>query len=162
MVRRREDASPATERETGSALRAAVFDGLAPAFGCRTRLLIAPDGDLTRLPFAILPNADGRRLIDDYQISYLSCGRDVLRFGIVATGQPGGPLVVADPDFDLESEERPALDLQLAVPSIGRHSRDLDRDRKRVSFPSTAGHPNRGRADRRPARRIPPGSMLRP
>src|SRR5262249_48091329 len=58
---------------------------------------------LTRLPFEVLPTDDGRRLIDDYQIGYLTCGRDVLRFGSEATGQPGEPLVVADPDFDLEA-----------------------------------------------------------
>jgi CHAT domain-containing protein len=81
-----------------------------------------------------LPTVDGRRLIDDYQISYLTCGRDVLRFGTVATGQHAAPLVVADPDFDLESEERPALALELAAPSIGRHSRDLDRDRSAYHF----------------------------
>ena len=81
-------ARPATASDAGSALRAAVFDRLAPALGGRTRLLLAPDGDLARLPFEVLPTADGRRLIDDYQISYLSCGRDVLRFGAAATGQP--------------------------------------------------------------------------
>jgi CHAT domain-containing protein len=67
----------------------------------RKRLLIAPDGDLTRLPFEVLSSGNGRRLIDDYQISYLSCGRDVLRFGDAQTGQPSAPLVVADPNFDL-------------------------------------------------------------
>jgi tetratricopeptide (TPR) repeat protein len=94
---------PTTERDAGLALRAALFDRLAPALGSRSRLLIAPDGDLTRLPFEALPTEHGRRLIDDYQISYLSCGRDVLRFGATVTGGPGSPLVVADPDFDLEA-----------------------------------------------------------
>ena len=144
------------------ALRAALFDRLAPALGNRTRLLIAPDGDLTRLPFEVLPTADGRRLIDDYQISYLSCGRDVLRFGAVATGQPGEPLVVADPDFDLETvtdaragaaqsrASGPACSAAARKPrrrrcnrsrhsqrpprSAGRHSRDLDRDRSAYHF----------------------------
>jgi hypothetical protein len=64
---------------------------------------------LTQLPFEVLPIADGRRLIDDYQISYLSCGRDVLRFGVAATGLHGQPLVVADPDFDLDIGGGPPL-----------------------------------------------------
>ncbi len=85
----------------GQALRAAVFDKLIPALaGCK-RLLLAPDGDLARLPFEALPTADGRRLIDEYAISYLSCGRDVLRFGAKSSGPPAAPLVLADPDFDL-------------------------------------------------------------
>ena len=162
MAKRPEEAAPTVEGDAGSALRAALFDRLAPALGSRTRLLIAPDGDLTRLPFEVLPTADGRRLIDDYQISYLSCGRDVLRFGAAATGQPGEPLVVADPDFDLETGHRAragAAQSRLLVPlarprqeshgdadaigpstrnrprhSAGRHSRDLDRDRSAYHF----------------------------
>ncbi|MGH9832741.1 MAG: hypothetical protein ACRD9Y_06970, partial [Blastocatellia bacterium] len=42
-----------------------------------------------------------RRLIDDYQISYLGAGRDALRFGAASSGQPAAALVAADPDFDL-------------------------------------------------------------
>jgi len=64
---------------------------------------LAPDGNLTRLPFEILPGTDGGHLIDEYQISYLSVGRDVLRSGAEPTVQPGPPLVAADPDFDLQT-----------------------------------------------------------
>jgi tetratricopeptide (TPR) repeat protein len=103
MAKRLSEVPRTAVSDIGLALRAALFDRLAPALGGRTRLLIAPDGDLTRLPFEVLPTADGRRLIDDYEISYLSSGRDVLRFGAAATNQPGEPLIVADPDFDLEA-----------------------------------------------------------
>jgi hypothetical protein len=132
VKKRREEAAMSVRGGAGSDLRAALFDRLTPAFGSRTRLLIAPDGDLARLPFEILPTADGRRLIDDYQISYLSCGRDVLRFGAATTGQPGAPLIVADPDFDLETARRPATEFD--APLAGRHSRDLDRDRSNYHF----------------------------
>jgi CHAT domain-containing protein len=158
---RRAEANTAAESDAGSALRATLFDRLAPALGSRTRLLIAPDGDLTRLPFEVLPTEDGGRLIDDYQISYLTCGRDVLRFGAETTGQPGEPLVVADPDFDLETliptgtvpakpgfwsrllgrgkkaVETPTSSIpaqETAAPFSGRHSRDLDRDRSAYHF----------------------------
>jgi hypothetical protein len=96
-------------------------------------------------------------LIDDYQISYLSCGRDVLRFGAAATGQPGEALIVADPDFDLEKDTVPERVQPRAgfwsrllgrgkkttappMPSVpapataGRRSRDLDRDRSAYHF----------------------------
>ncbi len=92
----------------GTALRAALFDPLLPAIGNRKRLLLAPDGDLTRLPFEALPTDDGRRLIDDYQISYLGVGRDVLRFGAASSGQPTAALVAADPDFDLDAGQAQA------------------------------------------------------
>jgi CHAT domain-containing protein/tetratricopeptide (TPR) repeat protein len=155
VVIRRKEAAPITESDAGLTLRAALFDRLAPALGNRTRLLIAPDGDLARLPFEVLPVTDGRRLIDDYQISYLSCGRDVLRFGAAATGQPGEPLIVADPAFDLEaliptgpvsakpgfwsrllSRGKKAIEtvtpsVPLPAPvarAVGRQSRELDRN----------------------------------
>jgi hypothetical protein len=135
MAKRREEAPPTAEGDAGSVLRATLFDRLVPALGSRRGLLIAPDGDLTRLPFEVLPTAGGRHLIDDYQISYLSCGRDVLRFG-AAAGQPGRPLVVADPDFELETVTVHETTMQpaLTLTTTGRLSRDLDRDRSAYHF----------------------------
>jgi CHAT domain-containing protein len=87
-----------------SQLGAILFEPLLPALGECRRLLIAPDGDLTLLPFEALILDGDRYVIDDYQISYLSTGRDVLRFASRSNGSPGEALVVADPDFDLEAE----------------------------------------------------------
>ena len=87
----------------GMALRAAVFDGLVSSLCGRRRLLLSPDGGLTRLPFAVLPTDDGRLLTDLYQISYVGSGRDVLRFGTAVTGRATDPIVVCDPDFELGS-----------------------------------------------------------
>jgi hypothetical protein len=42
-------------------------------------------------------------MIDDYQISDLGVGRDVLRFGAASSGQPTAALIVADPDFELDA-----------------------------------------------------------
>ncbi|MGZ4881230.1 MAG: CHAT domain-containing protein [Halobacteriota archaeon] len=87
----------------GTTLRAHVFDPLVLHLGGYTSLLIAPDGELTRLPFEALPTDDGRRLIDDYHISYLSVGRDVLRFSHEVIHKPAASMVIADPDFDLSA-----------------------------------------------------------
>ena len=113
-----------TRTNDGTDLRRAVFDPLVPALGGCTRLLLAPDGDLTRLPFEALPITTGRRLIDDYQLSYLTVGRDVLRFGAASSGQGEKPLVVADPDFNLGMAGAPIATSE-ARPS-GRQSRALD------------------------------------
>lgn len=63
------------DMSVGIALRGAVFNPLLPALGGRKRLFLAADGDLSRLPFEVLPTDDGRYLIDDYQMSDLSTGR---------------------------------------------------------------------------------------
>ncbi len=122
MGKRRELAAVRTHDGAGSDLRAAVFDRLTRAIGNRTRLLIAPDGELARLPFEVLPTADGRCLIDDYQVTYLSCGRDVLRFGAACTGTPSAPIVLAAPDFDLGSGGRPAPKRAATSQPTGRGS----------------------------------------
>jgi len=99
------------DADAGPALRAAVFDPLLSALEGRTQLFLALDGDLNRLPFEVLRTAAGRFLIDDYQIGYLSVGRDVLRFGAATSCQSDAPLVAASPDFDLCSppEKSPAV-----------------------------------------------------
>lgn len=110
--------------DNATALRRVVFDPLVPAFTGCTQLFLAPDGELTRLPFEALPTDDGRRLVDDYQLSYLDTGRDVLRFGAETSNQLAEPLVLADPDFDLSSESAhaPTGDTR----TQGRQSRALD------------------------------------
>ena len=97
------EAAPALSTSDGTDLRMAVFDPLAPALQGHTRLFLVPDGDLTRLPFEVLPLDQGRRLIDAYRLSYLSTGRDVLRFTVSSPVSPTPALVLADPDFDLSS-----------------------------------------------------------
>jgi hypothetical protein len=95
------DAAGPAGIDDGSTLRAALFTPLAAALGDRTRLILAPDGDLARLPFEVLPMEDGRPLIDEYRISYLGAGRDVLRFGATSATEAREPVVLADPDFAL-------------------------------------------------------------
>lgn len=90
-------------------LGALLFDSLTPALRGRKRLFLAPDGDLTRLPFEVLPLGDGRRLIDEYHISYLSTGRDVLRFGQKSSGKPTASIIAADPDFDLGVQSKSSV-----------------------------------------------------
>lgn len=68
--------------------------------GC-THVFLAPDGDLARLPFEVLPVEEGQRIIDMYAISYLSVGRDILRLNASGPGHSEAPLVLAAPNFDL-------------------------------------------------------------
>jgi CHAT domain-containing protein len=89
----------------GNDLRMAVFDPLVAALGDYKQLFFAPDSELTRLPFAALPYSNDY-LIAEYDIRYLSVGRDVLRFG-PPRAQPAAPLVVAAPNFDLVADDAP-------------------------------------------------------
>jgi CHAT domain-containing protein len=129
-------------------LRQQVFDPLLAALGEHTQLWLSPDGDLTRLPFEVLPDREpGKLLLDRYRISYQATGRDVLRHGQPSTQKPAPALVAADPDFDLGSSPAPpgptfsttgATPLPPVSPRTHSHcSRDIDRAQPAARLPGT-------------------------
>jgi CHAT domain-containing protein/Tfp pilus assembly protein PilF len=67
--------------------------------GNASNLLISPDSSLNLIPFAALVDKQHKYLIEQYSITYLTSGRDLLR---LQTSEPSksAPLVVANPDFD--------------------------------------------------------------
>ncbi|WP_051463628.1 CHAT domain-containing tetratricopeptide repeat protein [Leptolyngbya sp. PCC 6406] len=121
------------ETVTG-AIKALVFDPIAPHLQGREHLLISPDGQLNLLPFEALPfdsvQGAGRGgsvtyLVEQYQISYLNTGRDLVKFGIVPPST-NPAVVVANPDYDTASLTPPPSsgggpgDLVAAVGSASR------------------------------------------
>jgi CHAT domain-containing protein/Tfp pilus assembly protein PilF len=85
-------------KDLASALDRKIFRPLQPLLGDQTRLLVSPEGTLNLIPFAPLVDERGRYLVENYSISYLSSGRDLLRLQVARKSQ-SGPLVVANPDF---------------------------------------------------------------
>lgn len=76
-----------------------IFAPLESHLSNNTDIFISPDGQLNLLPFEILPCPDGKYIIEKFKISYLSSGRDLLRFNRkLESGN--WALVMADPDFD--------------------------------------------------------------
>ncbi|QLE57421.1 CHAT domain-containing protein [Nostoc sp. TCL26-01] len=73
---------------------------------CR-HLIIASDSSLNLVPFQILPvdSTSSRLLMDEYTISYLSVGREILRPQLQSSRNSiSAPLIIADPDFDLKAD----------------------------------------------------------
>jgi CHAT domain-containing protein/Tfp pilus assembly protein PilF len=84
------------------------------AAGCEkstTELILSPDGELWLVPWAALPIEDGRYLVEQYAISTVTSGRDLVPSHERAESLES--LVFADPSFDL-----PAQDLVKAVKAI--------------------------------------------
>ncbi len=74
-----------------------------------TLLMIAPDGNLNLLSFALLRDATNRYLVQRYELAYLTSGRDLMRVGSVGTS-PELPLVIGDPEFGhAEDKENSAM-----------------------------------------------------
>src|SRR6266508_1201029 len=63
-------------------------------------LLLSPDGALNLIPFGALVDEQKHYLIESYSFTYLTSGRDLLRLQAYTTSHQG-PVVVADPLFDL-------------------------------------------------------------
>jgi len=90
-------------RETTEKLYDLLFAPLASHLDGCTDILITPDGQLNLLPFEMLPCPDGRFVIEKYSISYLSSGRDLLKFKKTRESNDWA-LRMADPAFGYSGE----------------------------------------------------------
>ncbi len=81
-----------------------------------SQIFISPDAQLNLLPFEILPGPDERFNIEKYKISYLSSGRDLMKY---RGGQKyeNWALVMAEPDF-AHSPEYTVTGEELATPGM--------------------------------------------
>lgn len=101
----------------GIELQDRIFAPLRPDLQPNQPLFLAPDGDLNLLPFDLLPSDEtGETLLrDEYAISYLSGGRDILRSKIQTNRPSSPPLIIADPDFDLVAPVEAGLTDNIAI-----------------------------------------------
>jgi CHAT domain-containing protein/tetratricopeptide (TPR) repeat protein len=89
-----------------------LMQPIRPLLGNARYLLISPDSDLNLIPFAALVDQQNRFLLETYDITYLSSGRDLLRpkrTGINLTN----PVLFSDPDYGKPSDK--------LIASIGRN-----------------------------------------
>ncbi|MBX7221501.1 MAG: CHAT domain-containing protein [Blastocatellia bacterium] len=82
----------------GRALDELIMRPVRKQLGGIRRLFLSPDGALNLIPFDALVDEKNRFLVEGYELSYLTSGRDLLRLQ-VRVGHHSTPLVMADPDF---------------------------------------------------------------
>ena len=75
-----------------------VTQPLRPLLGATKHLILSPDGALNLIPFEALVDEQNHFLIENYNLSYLSSGRDLLRLN-VARNASSNPVIIADPYF---------------------------------------------------------------
>lgn len=96
---RRALANPRTDpKRIGRQLHGWIMGKIEPALSGKTEVYLSPDGMLNLLPMAALVDAKGHYLVERYQFTYLSSGRDLLRLSTRETPREG-PLLVGAPDF---------------------------------------------------------------
>ena len=76
-----------------------VFEPLEKHLNGSTRILISPDGSLNLLPFELLACSDNKNVIEKYEISYLSSGRDLLKPDKPQIAPTQYAVTISDPDF---------------------------------------------------------------
>ena len=87
-------------RQLARALDEKVMRPVRKLVGDIRTLLLSPDGALNLIPFGALVDEQKHYLIESYSFTYLTSGRDLLRLQAYPTSHQG-PVVVADPLFDL-------------------------------------------------------------
>lgn len=68
-------------------------------------LIIAPDGEISRIPFEALVSPEGKFVVESYQVSYLTTSREILNFTDQSSGNTAA-VIVADPDYNLQEIDK--------------------------------------------------------
>ncbi|MGF1481475.1 MAG: tetratricopeptide repeat protein [Cyanophyceae cyanobacterium] len=93
-----------------------VMQPVRTLLGDTRTLLLAPDSHLNLIPFGALVDENDAYLVENYTITYLTSGRDLLRLTTTAEPQQP-PVVVANPAYGAET---------LVVRPTERRSADLE------------------------------------
>jgi CHAT domain-containing protein/Flp pilus assembly protein TadD len=94
--------------------------------GTSRTILISPDGSLNLIPFGALVDEEGKYLIERFSLTYLTTGRDLLKF----QDQPKSkqePVVIANPDFNYNGVETKTRRVSAPTRNSNRRSGDLSR-----------------------------------
>lgn len=98
-------------------LDAKIMQPIRQRLGNTRTLLISPDSQLNLIPFAALVDENNRYLVENYSITYLGSGRDLLRLqNPVASFS--SPVLLANPDYSNPGNSS----VQVASKSRGNNS----------------------------------------
>ena len=98
----------------------------------KKHLYISPDGNLNLIPFEVLMTPERKYLMEEYNITYIAAGRDITRFADTNVAK-GEPIIMADPDFDMELQEKTQVAKTMGVIET-RGTAPLTRDAKDLRF----------------------------
>ena len=136
-LRRRMTAHEAEVKMLARALDVRVMQPIRKLLGQTRRVFLSPDGALNLIPFAALVDERGKYLVEDYTLTYLTSGRDLLRLQVTGESKQL-PLVMANPLYD-DSGNSKAETLTVAA------NRDVDFDA--IDFSKELYPPLPGTAD---------------
>lgn len=133
-----------------------VMRPIRKLLGATRRVFVSPDGALNLIPFAALVDEDGKYLVENYSLSYLTSGRDLLRLQVQAESR-SAPLVMADPLFDMAVTWP-----RSASQRVNQHSSQSNDNRRSMDFTQRDYKPLPGTAEEAAAlaKLMPDAQML--
>jgi CHAT domain-containing protein len=101
VAQKRQD-RPSTARSVTSLtkLSTLIWTPLTGTLGNVDHVLVSPDGLLNLVPFAALPTGDGRYLLEQYRVAYVTSGRELVGVKDRAFHPTTDLLLVANPAYD--------------------------------------------------------------
>jgi CHAT domain-containing protein/Tfp pilus assembly protein PilF len=87
------------KEEVARSLDEKLMQPIRQRLGNTRNILLSPDSQLNLIPFAALVDENNRYLVENYSITYLSSGRDLLRL-LHPSPSRSQPIVVANPDYN--------------------------------------------------------------
>ncbi len=91
--------SPMAFKKAARTLDAMLMQPVRKKLDDKRNLLIAPDSQLNLIPFAALIDENNRYLVENYEVTYLSSGRDLIKLQAELPSKEN-PVIVANPQFD--------------------------------------------------------------
>jgi CHAT domain-containing protein len=95
-------------KQLGKALDRLTIGRIRPLLNNKHRVFLSPDGKLNLIPFGALVDENNHYLIEHHSFSYLTSGRDLMRFK-TAVPSKSGPLIVGNANFNGVRKRSPVL-----------------------------------------------------
>jgi CHAT domain-containing protein len=116
-----------------------VYAPLAPRLTNVSHLILCPDGQLSRVPFEMLPVGD-KFLVEEKTISYVTSGREVARFaGSAANVRDSKSVVMGNPDFNFDLAGGRPMNPAIQLAGGPLEPRSLTRDYNGLTFQPLPG-----------------------
>jgi CHAT domain-containing protein len=116
-----------------------IMQPIRALLGDSEQLLISPDGDLNLIPFEALVDEREHYLVEQYAVTYLTSGRDLLRMQVEHESQ-SEPLVMANPSFgDPDAPQLASTPVMAGALKDRRRSVTNTREMSEVYFASLMG-----------------------
>ena len=116
-----------------------VYAPLAPRLTNVSHLILCPDGQLSRVPFEMLPVGD-KFLVEEKTISYVTSGREVARFASsAANARDSKSVVMGNPDFNFDLAGARPMNPAIQLAGGPLEPRSLTRDYNGLTFQPLPG-----------------------